>query len=129
MSVTRFEVGIVGIDRTIVDFLVDVFELHELPPLDTPAGTLHRLESPGAVIKVMVPIDAPGPRDTEPSLAVTGIRYLTIWVSDLDGAVERCTARGGTVVVAPFDYEPTARLAVITDADGNTYEVIETSTA
>ena len=27
MGVTRFEVGIVGADRTIVDFLVDVFAL------------------------------------------------------------------------------------------------------
>ena len=61
----------------------------------------------------------------KPFLAVTGIRYLTIWLSDLDRVVERCTARGGTVLVGPFDYEPATRLAVITDPDGNTYEVIE----
>jgi len=125
MDITRFEVGIVSANRQLVDFLIDVFALNEDPPLDTPAGTLHRLQSPGAVIKVMVPNDAPQPADGKPFLAVVGIRYLTVWVIDLDRVVERCTARGGTILVDPFEYEAATRLTVITDPDGNTYEVIE----
>jgi catechol 2,3-dioxygenase-like lactoylglutathione lyase family enzyme len=129
MGITRFEVCIVSADRQLVDFLVDVFALNEFPPLDTPAGTLHRLDSPGAVIKVMVPNDAPQPTDMKPFLAVAGIRYLSMWVSDLDRVIERCAVRGGTILVEPFEYEPATRLAVITDPDGNTYEVIEARTA
>ncbi len=125
MSLTRFEVGIVSADRTIVDFLVEVFGLDEREPMDNPAGTLHRIESPGAVIKVMVPNEPPKPVDGEPFLAVKGIRYLTMWVSDFDGVIERCTARHGRVLHGPFEYEPGTRLAVIADPDGNTIEVLE----
>lgn len=125
MSLTRFEVGIVSADRTIVDFLTEVFGLDERPPMENPAGTLHRLESPGAVIKVMVPNERPTSAEGGPFLAVKGIRYLTMWVSDFDGVIARCTARGGSVLYGPFEYEPGARIAVIADPDGNTIEVLE----
>lgn len=125
MSVTHFEVGLVSADRTLVDFLADVFELEALPPAVHPVGTLHRLRSPGAIIKVMVPSQPPRPTDGEPFLAVSGIRYLSLWVSDLDRALERCTARGGRLLFGPFAHEPGSRLAVIQDPDGNTIEVIE----
>lgn len=124
---TRFEVGIVSADRALVDFLADVFGLEERPPADHGVGTLHRLESPGAVIKVMVPREAPKPRDGESFLAVKGLRYLSMWVSDLDRALERCVARGGSVLFGPFEHEPGSRLAVIRDPDGNTIEVIQTT--
>ena len=124
-SLTRFEVGIVSADRTIVDFLAEVFGLDEREPMDNPAGTLHRLESPGAVIKVMVPSEPPKPAEGEPFLTVKGIRYLSMWVSDFDDVIERCTARGGNVLHGPFEYEPNARIAIIADPDGNTIEVVE----
>jgi predicted enzyme related to lactoylglutathione lyase len=125
MTVTRFEVGIVAADGRAVDFLAEVFQLERLPPMDNPAGTLHRLQSPGAVIKVMVPSERPKPGDRDAFLAVTGIRYLSIWVTDLDGVVERCIGRGGALLHGPFEYEPGTRLAVVTDPDGNTLEVVE----
>ena len=125
MNLTRFEVGIVSADRTMVDFLAEVFGLDERPPMENPAGTLHRLESPGAVIKVMVPSERPKSVEGEPFLAVKGIRYLTMWVSDFDGVIERCTARGGSVLHGPFEYQPGTRLAIIADPDGNTIEVLE----
>jgi predicted enzyme related to lactoylglutathione lyase len=125
MNVTRFEVGIVSADRTVVDFFADVFGLEELPPAEHSVGTLHRLRSPGAVIKVMVPREPPKPTDGEPFLAVNGIRYLSMWVADLDGVLERCTARGGSLLFGPFEHEPGVRLAVVQDPDGNTIEVME----
>jgi hypothetical protein len=124
-TVTRFEVGIVSADRTLVEFLAEVFALEELPSMENPVGTLHRLQSPGAVIKVMVPSEPPRAVDGEPFLAAKGIRYLSMWVTDFDGVIERCTARAGSVLVAPFEYEPGTRLAVIADPDGNAIEVIE----
>jgi len=72
-----------------------------------------------------VPSDAPKSAEGEPFLAVQGIRYLTMWVDDFDGVLERCTARGGSVLHGPFEYEPGTRLAVIADPDGNTMEVLE----
>jgi predicted enzyme related to lactoylglutathione lyase len=125
VAIRRFEVGFVSADRALVDFLADVFGLEVLPATEFPVGTLHRLQSPGAVIKVMVPRQTPRPSDGEPFLAVTGLRYLTVWTADLDGVLARCTARGGRLLHGPVAYEADSRLAVIADPDGNTIEVIE----
>jgi hypothetical protein len=127
VSIERFEIGFVSRDRGLVDFLVAVFALDELPTSEYPVGKLHRLASPGAVIKVMVPNERPKSADAVPFLSVTGIRYLTMFVTDLDDVLERCTARAGTVVVEPFEFEPGTRIAIITDPDGNTMEVIGTA--
>ena len=124
-ALTRFEVGLVSADRTLVDFLAHVFELDALEPAVHPVGTLHRFASPGAVIKVMVPNEPPKPGDGGPFLAAVGIRYLSMWVADLDRVLERATARGATLLFGPFAHEPGGRLAVIQDPDGNTIEVIE----
>ena len=69
MTLDGFEVGVVSADAGPVDFLADVFELERQAPSENPVGTLHKLDSPGAVIKVMVPNDAPKSGDGEPSLA------------------------------------------------------------
>jgi catechol 2,3-dioxygenase-like lactoylglutathione lyase family enzyme len=127
--VSRFEVGIVAADRGVVDFLADVFGLEELPATQIRVGTLHRLRSPGAVIKVMVPSEPPKPADGEPFLAVSGFRYLSLWITDLDGVLRRATARGGTLVFGPAEHGPGSRLAVIQDPYGNTLEVIEAATS
>lgn len=74
MTLERFEVGIVSGDRSLVKFLSDVFELDELPASEYSAGTLHRLCSPGAVIKVMVPSKPPANGDGWPFLTRKGIR-------------------------------------------------------
>jgi len=127
VTVDRFEVGIVSGDAGVVDFLAAVFELERRAPSETPAGTLHRLDSPGAVIKVMVPGDPPKRGDSEPFLTVTGIRYLSMYVSDLDGVLERCRNRGGAVLLEPFEFEPGSSIAIINDPDGNTIEVVSSS--
>ena len=126
MSLTRFEVGIVSADRTIVDFLAEVFGLDERPPMENPAGTLHRLESPGAVIKVMVPSEPPKPRrgrtvprgEGNPVPHDVGQRFRR-------RASSAARRGGGSVLHGPFEYEPGTRLAVIADPDGNTIEVLE----
>lgn len=127
MTLERFEVGIVSADRTLVEFLADVFELDELPASESSAGTLHRLRSPGAVIKVMVPSERPANGDGRPFLACKGVRYLTMFVTDLDDVIARCLARAGCVLLEPFEVQPGIRVAVIGDPDGNTIEVTETA--
>jgi predicted enzyme related to lactoylglutathione lyase len=125
MTLRRFEVGFVSTDRALVDFLAAVFELDERPPTEHGPGTLYRLQSPGAVLKVMVPVVRPSATAPQPFLAATGIRYLSAWVTDLDGVIGRATARGGRLLHGPVELGPGARLAVLADPDGNTIEVIE----
>jgi catechol 2,3-dioxygenase-like lactoylglutathione lyase family enzyme len=119
-----FEVGMVSADAGVVDFLAAVFGLERQGAIETPVGTLHKLDSPGAVIKVMVPNDPPKRADGEPFLTMKGIRYLTMFVTDLDSVLERCRSRGGAVLLEPFEFEPGSRIAIITDPDGNSFEVI-----
>lgn len=127
MTLFRFEVGLVSADRALVDFFAEVFELEPLPSMQAGPGTLHRLQLPGdAVLKVMVPNDAPAATGASGSfLAVAGIRYLTMWVDDLDGVVERATARNGRVQYGPAELAPGIRTAVLQDPDGNAIEVVE----
>jgi predicted enzyme related to lactoylglutathione lyase len=120
-----FEVGLVSRDARLVDFFAEVFLLERLAPAEYPSGTLHRLGTPGAVIKVMVPTEAPAERAAQPFLAVTGLRYLTMSVDDLDDVIARCGKCGGRVMHEPFEFEPGKRIAVIADPDGNAIEVLQ----
>jgi predicted enzyme related to lactoylglutathione lyase len=124
VTLDRFEVGIVSAEADVVDFLAAVFELARQPPSETPAGMLYKLDSPGAVIKVMVPNDPPENGAGEPFLATKGIRYLSMYVSDLGSVLERCRNRGGAVLLEPFEFEPGSSIAIISDPDGNSIEVI-----
>ena len=126
MTLERFEVALVSGDRALVDFLADVFELEERPASEHGVGTLYRLQAPGGDIKVMVPTERPADAAGQGMLAVQGLRYLTMVVTDLDAVIERCVARGGSVVLDAFELEPGSRLAIIKDPNGNTMEVTET---
>lgn len=122
----RLEVGLVSADRGLVDFLATVFELEELAPEEHAAGTLHRLASPGAVLKVMVPAEAPGAADRPASfIARVGLRYLTVWVTDLDAVITRAVASGGRILHGPFDLSVDVRMVILEDPDGNAIEVLQ----
>jgi len=129
MTLRSVDVGFVSTDRSLVDFLAEVFELSELAPLAFPQGTVYRLEGPGGLLKVMVPAAPPAaPPAADSFYAVGGLRYLTVRVDDdLDGVVGRATARGGSVALGPRELRPGARLVVLNDPDGNAIEVIEES--
>ncbi|OHV43863.1 hypothetical protein BCD48_26790 [Pseudofrankia sp. BMG5.36] len=126
MTFVRFEVGFVSADRGLVDFLTAVFELDELPAEEHGPGTLYRLQSPGALLKVLVPSSPPKPADrAESLLSVAGLSYLSVWVTGLDGVIARAVARGGRVLYGPVEHGADTHLAVIEDPDGNSIEVIE----
>jgi predicted enzyme related to lactoylglutathione lyase len=121
----HFEIGLVSRDDRLVRFLAEVFGLERLEPQGYPVGTLHRLMTPGAVIKVMVPNEPPLEQAAEPFLAVTGLRYLTMTVDDLDAVLARCRQWEGQVLQEPFEFQPGKRIAVIADRDGNVIEVLQ----
>lgn len=126
MTLQRLETGIVSRDRALVDFYAEVFGLEIIEPDVYPTGQLHRLAIPGGFVKVFVPNEPPAPAPaTERFTDLTGIRYFTARVDDLDGVVERATTRGGSVVMPAFELRPGVRLAIIRDPDGNTIEIAE----
>jgi catechol 2,3-dioxygenase-like lactoylglutathione lyase family enzyme len=121
----EFEVGIVSGDTQLVTFLSEVFDLERLVPDEYPVGTLHRLVTPGAVIKVMVPNDPPAAAESQPFMTMKGLRYLTMRVQDLEEVLRRCRERGGGILLEPMEFEPGRRIAVIADPDGNTMELLD----
>lgn len=59
VTLQRVEVGLVSADEALVEFVAAVFELERLPAVRSGSGVVHRLEAPGAQIKVMVPSRRP----------------------------------------------------------------------
>ena len=126
MTLRQLETAFVSADRALLDFYAEVFELEEVEPIAFPGGTVHVLAVPGGRLKVMVPDATPAPAASAPAFnAVTGIRYLTFRVDDLDHVVDRATARRATVVLPPVALGPGSRVAILTDPDGNTFEAVE----
>ena len=110
----------------LADFLAEVFGLTRQPPQEAGPGVLHRLEAPGALLKVMVPKEPPADTPAvDPFYGATGLRYLTMYVDDLDATVERALARGGRLVTGPMDIRAGVRLAILGHPECTAIEVIE----
>jgi hypothetical protein len=137
MAIIQAEVGFVSADRNLVDFIARVFELKELPAIEVDDDLLEELPAAqpaiqyrlqareGLVLKVTVPEAIPRTADTtDHVLAGTGLRYVTLYVTDLDGVVARAKELGGVIEQAPTAVMGSS-LALIKDPDGNTYELAQ----
>ncbi|UGQ12675.1 VOC family protein [Yinghuangia sp. ASG 101] len=125
MTLRRIEIGLVSTDSTLADYYAAVFELEVLPAVEAGSGTVHRLQGPGALIKIMVPTEPPTPATpVTPFIATTGLRYLTLAVTDLDATLARAKAHNGTVQLGPLEISPGLRIALLQDPDGNTTELV-----
>jgi catechol 2,3-dioxygenase-like lactoylglutathione lyase family enzyme len=124
VSVERADIGLVSADRSLADFFARVFELEELDPIPGPDRTVYRLQLPNTILRVMVPTRPPSPPEVaDPFYAVGGMRYVTVWVDDVDSVVDRAVANGAVVTMQPVQARPTVRAAVFLDPDGNSIEV------
>jgi predicted enzyme related to lactoylglutathione lyase len=129
MTVMSVDVGFVSATDALVFFYRDVLDLEVLEPRMFPDGTVHRLALGTGALKVMVPAQSP---DVAPRTANfwdrAGLRYVTLWLDDLDAIVERWTARGGTVAFGPLTIREGVRTALLLDPDGNTVEAMHDAT-
>jgi catechol 2,3-dioxygenase-like lactoylglutathione lyase family enzyme len=126
MAIVGVDVGFVSASDALVGFYRDVFGLEPLEPRVFPDGTVHRLALGSGALKVMVPADRPEiPSVTERFWDRAGLRYVTLWLDDLDATVERWTACGGTVTLGPLALRPGVRTALLRDPDGNTVEAMQ----
>jgi len=125
MNVISVDIGFVSATDALVDFYRDVLGLEVLEPRSFPDGTVHRLALGAGALKVMVPAQTPAdsPR-TERFWDRAGMRYVTMWLDDLDAIVDRWTAHGGTVALGPLTIREGVRTALLVDLDGNTVEAM-----
>jgi catechol 2,3-dioxygenase-like lactoylglutathione lyase family enzyme len=126
MAIMGIDIGFVSATDELVSFYRDVFGLEPLEPRVFPDGTVHRLALAGGALKFMVPADVPErPPVADRFWDLAGLRYVTMWLDDLDVIVERWTMRGGTVALGPLTIRPGVRTALLRDPDGNTVEAMQ----
>lgn len=124
------DVGLVSASDALADFYERALDLERLEPRAFPFATVHRLACGPVTLKVMVPSDAPAPSElVTPFWARDGLRYLTVWVTDLDDLTQGWSAAGGAVTMAPIEVRPGVRSALLADPDGNVVEAMEDSTS
>jgi predicted enzyme related to lactoylglutathione lyase len=130
MTVMSVDIGFVSATDALVAFYRDVFDLEPLEPRVFPDGTVHRLALGAGALKVMVPAKAPvdSPR-TDRFWDRAGLRYVTMWLDDLDSIVVRWAACGGAVALGPLTIREGVRTALLVDPDGNTVEAMHDATA
>src|SRR5690349_9021570 len=95
-SLPAIDVGIVVEDAEVMlGFYRGVLGLRDLGPLEGEGTTQHRLAWGTSVLKLVAHDAAPPARNPAGGLREAfGLRYLTFWVQDLTGVVERCRAAG-----------------------------------
>ncbi len=94
--------------------------------LEMPGGKMKRFTHGDAGLKLVAlerPLTTSNPPGG-PTGEASGLRYLTVQVDDVGRAIERCQSAGGTVVMAPFDYEGSP-VAIVEDPEGNWVELIQ----
>lgn len=91
-------------------------------------GTMHRLRCGDSLFKLIkfdaVPEAAAPPGGIDGG---TGMRYVTLHVSNLDELVSSCEEAGVKVAVPVSEIRPGVRIAIVRDPDGNLVEFVHSS--
>jgi len=129
-SVT-LEAGVVGRDPEALErFYTDVMGftvVHRIAFAEF--GTVLRMARGDARFKCYFPAGAAiDPPDAEgPWFRAGGFRYAALnfaTAEEVDALVGAMTAGGGTVLIPPREHRPGARMALVTDPEGNPWELL-----
>jgi predicted enzyme related to lactoylglutathione lyase len=89
-------------------------------------GLIRRYAVGSSTLRVFQPETPPAQDGSRAGFASqTGIRYLTLAVSNLDEAVAEIAAAGYPVPVPPRVLRPGVRVAQIEDGEGNALELMQ----
>ncbi len=128
MEIQGVDIGFVSATEALADFYQRVLGLKRLEPRAFPFATVHRLAGERMTLKVMVPASTPDPAvSATPFWQLAGMRYLTLWVDDLEALSTAWAAAGGTVTMAPTELRPGVQSALLADPDGNAVEAMQDS--
>jgi catechol 2,3-dioxygenase-like lactoylglutathione lyase family enzyme len=138
------DLGIVSNDGDkAVAFYRDVlgFEPEYSVPLPN-GGVMHRMLCGDSIFKIMCPDEKSPPLTPTPehahfddaqtvkglvqrTCALPGIRFITIWVSNLQEIVDACKAFGSPIVHDVQESRPGVVICVLEDPDGNWIEFVD----
>jgi catechol 2,3-dioxygenase-like lactoylglutathione lyase family enzyme len=121
---TAVDLGFVIRDsKATLDFYCGLLGLEHV--MDMP---IHRIQAGATTLKFQRLDDTPA--DSNPAggpATATGMRYFTIWITNLDALIEECRAAGAVVAVAPSTIRPGVRIAFLIDPDGIWVELLEST--
>ncbi|MBP8926436.1 MAG: VOC family protein [Pseudomonadales bacterium] len=122
------DAGIVTVDGDrAAHFYGEVLGLPQAGEVQLPGiGLVRRYAIGDSTLRVFVPQARPQREGSRDGMASqTGIRYLTLMISNLDEAVAAIAAAGYKVPVAIRVLRPGVRVAQVEDADGNAIELMQ----
>ena len=106
-------------------FYCEDLGLPKVAEVPFPGGrTMHRIQIGDSVLKLMQYQDGAPPAGPRGLATQSGIRYFTISVRDLPGAVAALTAKGHSFSVPLRESRPGVWIAMLEDPDGNTVELL-----
>ena len=109
-------------------FYGDVLGFEERDPLAIPGMRIRQFAAGDSILKLVSMKNPPKGECAPGGLAgATGMRYVTIAVSNLAEIVASCEAADATVAVPIAEIAPGVRIAMIEDPDGNWLEFVQLS--
>jgi predicted enzyme related to lactoylglutathione lyase len=123
------DVGIVTTNfERMLGFYRDVLHFEALEPLAYPGMTVQRLVAGESILRLLVPeVTPPHESPNDEFLASTGLRYLTLAVTDVREVAAACKAAGAAVPMPPNEARPGVFVAQVQDPDGNWIEFMQLS--
>jgi predicted enzyme related to lactoylglutathione lyase len=127
MEARKLEVGLVPRDlQRSLEFYRDVIGLEFDGVIDLGEGrALHMFKVGDAVLKLWESTDVPAEVPSAEWERLTGIRWVTFDVDEIDVAVARCVAAGVPVGMPVTEIRPGLRVANVSDPDGNRVELLD----
>ena len=127
LSDTWMEAGIVSNDAAaLVDFYEHGLGFERVNVLEFGESRVHKLRNGLATMKIFQPAELPSPRDgSVPWSSVAGFGYAALHVGDIESALARAEAAGAKVITGVTRHRPDARMAMIEDPQGNTWEFLQ----
>lgn len=106
-------------------FYKDVLGLPHVGSLPLPGGgVMERLNIGTTVLKLTTRASIPEASNPSGGLeGATGIRYFTITVEDVDGAVELCKGDNAPIVIPAVDFRPGVRIAIVEVSGRRVYQI------
>jgi catechol 2,3-dioxygenase-like lactoylglutathione lyase family enzyme len=122
------DLGIVAKDQdAMAAFYGDVLGFEEREMMKAPGMRIRPFVCGDTIIKIVSMKNQPEANAAPGGPAGgTGMRYFTMWVTNLDEIVARAEAAGATIAIKT-DLAPGFSMAMIEDPDGNWLEFVQTS--
>lgn len=127
---TSIDLGIsIRDSQASLKFYVETLGLEHVMDIPMPlgsGGTMHRLACGSSTLKLSKMNVAPGAQNPSGGPGEGfGIRYFTLWISNLEEMVSKCEAAGYKVVHSIHEVRPGVRIAIVEDPDGNWVEFLQ----